>query len=151
MNFVYDLLKLIHIASAIVAVGSNITYGVWFARAGTDRASLSFALKGVKFLDDRIANPAYGVLFVTGLIMTFISWRITDLWIVVAIVLFVVLAGLGFLVATPQFRDQIKLVDAGDTSSAEYVRNARRGRILGPALGLIVLVILVMMVLKPTL
>lgn len=151
MTIVYHVLLFIHIASAITAVGANLTYGVWFARAGTQRAELSFALKGIKFIDDRIANPAYGVLFLTGLIMTFISWRITDLWIVIAIVLFLVLGALGFFVASPQFRDQIRLVDAGDTSSPEYVRNARRGRMLGPALGLIVLVILAMMVFKPAL
>lgn len=149
MQFLYLLLKYIHILSAIVAVGSNLTYGVWFGRAGTERSNLSFALKGVKFIDDRIANPSYGVLFVTGLIMTFMSWHITDLWIVIAIVLFIVLGVLGFAVATPLFRNQIKLVDAGDTSSPEFVRSARRGRILGPLLGVIVLVILAMMVFKP--
>jgi uncharacterized membrane protein len=151
MSIVYHVLLFIHISSAITAVGSNLTYGVWFARAGTETSNLGFALRGIKFIDDRIANPAYGVLFLTGLIMTFMSWRITDLWIVVAIVLFLVLAALGFFVASPQFRNQIRLVDAGDTSSPEYVRNARGGRILGPVLGLIVLVILAMMVFKPTL
>ena len=152
MDFVYNLLKLVHIASAIVAVGSNLTYGVWFARAGRAPAELGFALKGIKFIDDRIANPAYGVLFLSGLVMIFVGhWSITSLWLIVAIVLFIVVAVLGFAVATPQFRDQIKLVDAGDTSSPAFERNIRRGRILGPALGLIVLVILVMMVFKPSL
>jgi hypothetical protein len=59
----YVLLKFIHIASAIVAVGSNITYGVWNARAGSDPSHAGFALKGVKFIDDRIANPAYACSF----------------------------------------------------------------------------------------
>lgn len=149
---IYGLLKYIHILSAIVAVGSNLTYGVWFARAGAQRAELGFALKGIKFIDDRIANPAYGVLFLTGLIMIFLGhWSITSLWLIVAIVLFIALAVLGFAVASPQFRNQIRLVDAGDTSSPEFLRNARGGRILGPVLGVIVLVILAMMVFKPTL
>ena len=152
MFSLYLVLKYIHIFSAIVAVGSNLTYGVWFARAGTRPEQLGFALKGIKFIDDRIANPAYGVLFLTGLIMIFLGhWSITSFWIIVAIVLFIVLAVLGFAVASPQFRNQIRLVDAGDTSSPEFVRNARRGQILGPVLGVIVLVILAMMVFKPTL
>ena len=152
MQTLYLALKYVHIFSAIVAVGSNLTYGVWFARAGTQRSELSFALKGIKFIDDRIANPAYGVLFVTGVIMIIVDhWSITSLWIIVAVVLFVVLAVLGFAIASPMFRNQIRLVDAGDTSSAEFVSNARRGRILGPVLGVIVLVILAMMVFKPTL
>jgi uncharacterized membrane protein len=152
MFSLYLVLKYVHIFSAIVAVGSNLTYGVWFARASTQAEQLGFALKGIKFIDDRIANPAYGVLFLTGLIMIFLGhWSITSFWIIVAIVLFIVLAGLGFAVASPQFRNQIRLVDAGDTSSPEFVRNARRGQILGPVLGVIVLVILAMMVFKPTL
>jgi Predicted integral membrane protein (DUF2269) len=147
----YLVLKFIHIASAITAVGANITYGVWNARIASEPSHTSFALKGIKFLDDRIANPSYGVLFLTGLIMIFVGhWGLT-LWLIVAIVLFVVVAALGFGVFTPLLRNQIRLADAGDTGSADFARLATRSRVLGPILGLIVLVILVMMVFKPTL
>src|SRR5258708_39272611 len=90
MFSVYLLLKYIHILAAIVAVGSNITYGVWSVRARRDAAHIGFTLKGIKFLDDRIANPAYGVVLLTGLVMVFAGpWSITSLWIIVALVLFV--------------------------------------------------------------
>jgi len=151
MGTVYLILKFIHIASAVTAVGANITYGVWNARIAAEPAHASFALKGIKFLDDRIANPAYGILFLTGLIMIFVGHWGFALWLIVAIVLFVVVAALGGAVFTPLLRNQIKLADSGDTTSAEYVRLATRSRSLGPALGLLVLVILVMMVFKPTL
>jgi Predicted integral membrane protein (DUF2269) len=147
----YLLLKFIHIASAIVAIGANITYGVWNVRGAADPAHLGFALKGVKFLDDRIANPAYGVLFLTGLAMVFLGHWGFALWVVVAIVLFIVVAVLGFAVFTPQLSNQIKLVEAGDTTSPAFVRGSNMSRILGPILGLIVLVILALMVFKPTL
>jgi uncharacterized membrane protein len=147
----YLVLKFIHIASAITAVGANITYGVWNARIAGDPSHTSFALKGIKFLDDRIANPSYGVLFLTGLIMIFVGhWGLT-LWLIVAIALFVVLAALGFGVFTPLLRNQIRLADAGETASAEFTRLASRSRALGPILGIVVLAILVMMVFKPTL
>ncbi|HSS61830.1 MAG TPA: DUF2269 family protein [Candidatus Limnocylindrales bacterium] len=148
----YLLLKFIHIASAIVAVGANITYGVWNARASSEPGHAGFALKGIKFLDDRIANPAYGVILVTGLLMVFVNhWSITSLWIIVALILFIVVAALGIAVYTPLLRNQIRLVDAGDTSSPEYTRLANRSRAIGPILGLLVILILVMMVFKPTL
>lgn len=147
----YLVLKFIHILSAIIAVGANITYGVWNARAAADPAHSSFMLKGIKFLDDRIANPAYGVLFLTGLIMVFAGNIGPKLWVIVAIVLFIAVAALGFGIFTPLLRNQIKLADAGDTSSSEYTRLANRSRTLGPVLGLLVVVILVMMVFKPTL
>lgn len=147
----YLVLKYIHILAAIVAVGSNVTYGVWGARIASEPAHAVFVLKGIKFLDRRIANPAYGVLFLTGLIMIFAGNFGLQLWIIVAIVLFVAIAVIGFAIFTPLVRDQIRLLDAGEGASAEFRRLANRSRILGPSLGILVLVILVMMVFRPTL
>jgi uncharacterized membrane protein len=147
----YLVFKFLHILAAIVAVGSNITYGVWSVRAANDSAHLAFALKGVKFLDDRIANPAYGVLLVTGLVMVFMQWKITALWIVIALILFAAIVVLSVAVYSPLLNNQIRLVEAGQTSSPEYARLAGLSRRFGPGLGIIVLVILVMMVFKPSL
>jgi uncharacterized membrane protein len=152
MFSLYVVLKFIHILSAITAVGANITYGVWNARSQADPAHLGFTLKGIKFLDDRIANPAYGVLLLTGLVMVFVnSWPITSLWIVVALLLFAILVLLAVAVYSPLLRQLIKLVDAGDTSSPEFSKLSGRNRIMGPAFGVIVVLILAMMVFKPTL
>jgi hypothetical protein len=147
----YLVLFYVHILSAIVAVGSNITYGVWSVRAANDPAHLGFALKGIKFIDDWIANPAYGVLLLTGLVMVFMQWKLTDLWVIVALVLFAAVAVLGFGFYSPLLKNQIRLADAGQTSSPEYARLAGLSRRFGPGLGIIVLVILVMMVFKPNL
>jgi uncharacterized membrane protein len=148
----YLLLKYIHILAAIVAIGSNITYGVWSVRGQRDAAHIGFALKGIKFLDDRIANPAYGLVLLTGLVMVFVGpWSITSLWIIVALVLFAAVAVVGFAYFTPLVRGQIRLVDAGDTSSPEFERLSRRNAMIGPILGVMVLVILAMMVFKPSL
>src|SRR5438105_11616718 len=112
----YLVLKFIHILSAIVAVGSNITYGVWNVRAQSDPAYFGFALKGLKFLDDRIANPAYGLLLLTGLIMVFAGhWSITSLWIIIALILFAAIVVLGLAFYSPLLKNQIRLVDAGET------------------------------------
>lgn len=148
----YLVLKFLHVASAIVAVGSNITYGVWSVRAAGDPVTTTFALKGIKFLDDRIANPAYAVLLITGLVMIFAGhWSITALWIIIALVLFLAVAVLGIAFYSPLLRNQIRLAEAGQTSSAEYARLAGLSRRFGPGLGVIVVVILVMMVFKPSL
>jgi uncharacterized membrane protein len=150
MFSLYFVLKFIHILSAIVAVGANITYGVWNAFAAREPAHLGFALKGIRFLDNRIANPAYGVLLLTGLLMVFVgNLSFTSLWIVVALILFIAVAVLGFAVFTPLLRDQIRMVDAGQTSSPEFEKLSRRSTMLGPVLGVLVVLILVMMVFKP--
>ena len=146
----YLVLKFIHIFAAITAVGSNVTYGVWNVRAQRDPSHTAFALKGIKIIDDRIANPSYGVLLVTGLLMIFVGhWQFTSLWILIALLLFAAAVVLGLFFYTPQLRDQIKLVEAGDTSSPDYERLSRRNQIVGPLLGVIVILILVMMVFKP--
>src|SRR6266851_4770890 len=147
----YLVLKFIHVLSAIVAVGANITYGVWNARISSEPNHAAFTLKGIRFIDNRIANPAYGVLLLTGLVMVFMDWKITDLWVIIALVAFIAIAVIAFAVFTPLLRNQIKLADAGDTSSSAYVRLANRSRTLGPVLGILVVVILVVMVFKPTL
>ncbi|OLC25912.1 MAG: hypothetical protein AUG06_05385 [Actinobacteria bacterium 13_1_20CM_2_65_11] len=146
----FSIVKYIHILSAITAVGLNISYTIWILRAQREPANTAFALKGIKFLDDRIANPAYGVLLLTGLLMVvLLPIPITTLWIVIALVLYAVLVVLAITQYTPTLRSQIKLAEAGDTTSAEFNRLATRGRVLGQTLGLIVLVILAMMVFKP--
>jgi uncharacterized membrane protein len=149
---IFTVVKFLHILAAIVAVGLNISYGVWIVRARRDPGHVSFALKGVKFLDDRIANPAYGFLLITGLLMVFlVPYPITTLWILIALVLYAVLVVLALVFFTPALRAQIKLAEAGDTSSADFMRLGRRAQILGQVLGVIVILILAMMVFKPTL
>ena len=51
------IVKYIHILAAITAVGLNISYAIWILRAQREQAHTAFALKGIKFLDDRIATP----------------------------------------------------------------------------------------------
>src|SRR6266851_1627022 len=92
------IVKYIHILAAIVAVGLNLSYAVWIIRAQRDPGHVPFTLKGIKFLDDRIANPAYGVLLLTGLLMVFLAgYSFTTLWIAAALVLFAVLIVLVIL------------------------------------------------------
>src|SRR3989442_14710660 len=143
----FSIVKYIHILSAITAVGLNISYTIWILRAQREPANTTFALKGVKFLDDRLANPAYGVLLLTGLLMVFLlPYPITTLWIDIALVLYAALIVIGLVLYTPSLREQIKLAEAGDTTSAEFSRLGRRGQILGQLLAGVVVVILAVMV-----
>lgn len=150
MNWLFLILKFIHIFAAIVAVGMNVSYGIWLGRAQNDLANNTFALKTVKFIDDRIANPAYGLLLLTGLLMVFtLPIPITTLWIDISLVLYVALLVVAIGFYSPTLRNQVKLVEAGDSTSAEFHHLSSRGTMLGIALGVIVFLILVMMVFKP--
>ena len=148
----YLLLKWLHVLMAITALGANITYGVWQSRAAREPEHLAFALRGVKVLDDRIANPAYGMLLLTGLAMMAIGRiPLNTPWLLTALILYVILVAVAALGYTPTLRRQIKALDAGGPNSPEYQRLEARGTGLGIALGVIVVIIVFMMVTKPAL
>ncbi|MDQ6846324.1 MAG: DUF2269 domain-containing protein [Candidatus Dormibacteraeota bacterium] len=145
------LLKTLHVLSAITAVGANLTYGVWSALGKRDPAHLGFTLRGIKFVDDRLANPAYGVLLATGLIMTFRTYRIGLTWILIGLVAYVVLATVAAAGFTPTLRRQIAALDAGGPSSQAYRSAEARARGIGIFLGALVIAVVVVMVFKPQL
>jgi uncharacterized membrane protein len=148
----YNLFKWLHILAAIVALGANITYGFWLSRAAQSPEALLFTLNTVKALDRRIANPAYGVSLLTGLILVTLGhWPLTASWIDIALILYFSVFLLGFFVYAPAFRRQIQLAETPGPRSPEYAAAARRGTILGVLVTLIVVVIVLFMVTKPQL
>jgi uncharacterized membrane protein len=148
MNW-FLVLKSLHVLSAIVAVGSNFTYGVWSVLAKREPAHLPFALRGVKLLDDRVANPAYGVLLATGLIMVFTTYTITLTWILIGLAIYVVMAVLGVAVIGPALTAQITALDGDGAASPRYAAAEARVRGVGIFLGVLAIVVVVVMVVKP--
>jgi uncharacterized membrane protein len=149
----YEVMKYVHILMAIVAVGFNASYAIWIRRAARSPEHLAFSLRGVKVLDDRIANPAYGLLLVTGLVMVLTTpgLQLTTFWVLLALILYVMVVGVGAVVYTPALRKQIEALEAEGPTSSRYRSLERRSTVAGIAAGLIVLVIVFLMVTKPTL
>jgi uncharacterized membrane protein len=148
----FVILKFFHVLLAIVAVGFNATYGVWLARVAREPVpTQSFVLRGIKRLDDWFANPAYVLLAVTGLAMVFVGeLRLTTFWIAGGIVLWAIAVGLGFFVYTPMVRNQIAALETAGPDSDEYRRYSANARFVGILLAVIVVVIVFLMVTKPT-
>ena len=148
----FAVLKFLHILLAIVAVGSNATYGVWLARVAREPVpTQSFVLRGIKRLDDWIANPAYILLAVTGALMVFVGeLRFTTFWIAGGIVLWAIAVALGFFVYTPMLRNQIRALETVGPDSEDYKRHAANARFVGLLVAVIVVVIVFLMVTKPS-
>jgi uncharacterized membrane protein len=145
----FTAVKFVHILLAVVAVGFNASYAVWLRRAARTPEHELFALRGVKFLDDRIANPAYGLLLLTGLLMVFLSrLRLTTFWIAGALVLWLIAMVSGLALYTPTLRRQIAALEASGAQSAEYKALDRRSTVYGIAVAVVVLLILALMVFK---
>jgi|SRR5579859_7545247 len=148
----YNIVKWFHILAAIIALGANATYGVWLARASRSPESLPFTLKTIKFIDDRMANPAYGLALLTGLLLVALGhWPLTSSWIDIALILYVGVILLGLLGYSPTLRRQIQAAETGGPASPEYAALARRGILFGVILAVIVVTIELVMVTKPQL
>lgn len=147
----YPILKWLHVLLAITAVGANITYGVWIARSQRDREHLAYVLRTIKFIDDRIANPAYGGLLLTGLAMVFLvsSALLLTPWLLISLVLYAVVIVLGLFMYTPTLRRQIAAAEQGGPDSQDYKIAAGQGRQLGMIIAALVVVIVFLMVVKP--
>lgn len=147
----YPWFKTLHILFAIVAVGLNISYGIWQARAARESEHMGFALRGIKFLDDFVANPSYVGLLLVGIILVLIGpYEFTTLWVAVAIGLYVAMGVVALAFYSPTLRRQIAAYEAGGAQSAEFQALGARGRLLGIVLAVLVLAIIVLMVVKPS-
>jgi len=152
MPLLYTSVKFIHILLAIAAVGFNASYGVWLSRAAQNPPAAGLLLRGVQFMDNRIANPAYGLLLLTGLAMVFTAGiPITTFWIAAATILWLIAIVWGAAMYTPTLRRQIETLDAKGFDSPEFQQLSRRGTIIGLVNMVPILLILIMMVFKPTL
>jgi uncharacterized membrane protein len=148
----YLLIKWLHVLAAITALGANITYGFWITRATRDPAVLPFTLRSIKALDDRIANPSYGVLLITGFAMAGIGQLpLRTPWLASALALYVVMVIVAVAGYTPALKRQIAVLERSGVNSSEYQAAAARGVRLGAVLGVIVIAIVFLMVVKPAL
>jgi uncharacterized membrane protein len=148
----YLFWKLIHVLSAIVAVGANVTYFVWLAAMrGRPQPAQSFALETISRVDRRVANPAYTVLPITGVIMVLISpLGFTTFWIAVAIGLYVLVGVFAGALFVPALRRLTAVVNTEGTDAPGYAEAARRTTQRGLLTMVPVAAIVFLMVVKPT-
>ena len=145
----YTLLKYLHVLLAITALGSNITYGVWKALGAREPAHAPFALKGIAFIDNRVANPAYGGLLITGLILLAVGqWGFRG-WVTAALILFALLIVVAIGFYSRVVRQQIQVMDAEGVASAAYKRLDAQAMTYGIVSLVIALLIVFMMVVQP--
>lgn len=143
-------LKLLHVFLAIVAVGANLTYALWLRLAERDVAHLAFTIRGIRWIDRRVANPAYALLLVTGVALALAGGiPLTRGWLVVALALYLGAAALGFLVYGPVVRRELAALERSGPTDREYLRRRSQAALLGVVTTTMVLAILALMVLKP--
>lgn len=146
----YLVLKFVHVLLAITAVGANFTYGVWFYRANAHPEFATVALRGIKFIDDYIANPAYLLLLPTGAAMVWVSGLgFRTFWIETAIALWVLAIALAYAGYSPALSEQIGVVAERGPNDPQALKLSRRANAFAGVLAVIVIAILALMIFKP--
>jgi uncharacterized membrane protein len=107
-------------------------------------------LRGIKFIDDHIANPAYVLLLPTGAAMVWLGGiGFGTTWVAVAMGLWAFAIAVAYLGYTPSLSRQIAAVERGGLDDPEAKRIAVRANVFAGILGVTVVAILALMVFKP--
>ncbi len=146
----YLVVKFVHVLVAIVAVGSSAGSSLWLRLAMRSPAHLPFALRSAKFLDEVLTRPGLIVLLVTGLWMAASRWTLALFWIRAAIGLLVLVLVLLYAVVGPLMRRLIRVADSEGLGSMSWARLEHRFELTGGGSGLIIILIVWLMVTKPS-
>lgn len=132
-----------------MAVGTNLSFPILTRLGERDGASLSFALRAVRWVDRWVTIPAYLLAVASGVALVVIE-RIDPLatWIAGSAALFVLLMGLGLVLYRPVSRRRLAAADHGPHAAA-YRRSARDAAVLDVAILGAALAILALMVVRP--
>jgi uncharacterized membrane protein len=145
----------IHITAALVGFGATFAEAATFPVAmKLDKRHLPYVHKLQLFINQRLATPALVVILITGFYQVSEgNWSLGDMWISATFLIVIVLGGLLGAYFVPTDRrlfDQItkELADTGEPSK-EYLAEVRREGVLGTITGILIVVALFLMVVKP--
>ena len=150
-------LLVLHVLGAIVALGFSLSYGLWVRRGEADGVQgRAFALRTVSWIDRRITTPAFIAQVVTGLLLVAtLDWDLLRrAWLELSLGIYVTLVVIAITVYAPSFRRQREVAEriaAGAGEETEYTTVASKATVWGVIVTALTLVIVVLMVWKPTL
>ncbi len=147
----YQIIKFIHVFAVIIAVGFNFSYIIWMVKGKMEKDHLLFALRGIKFMDGKVANPCYGLILISGLAMAHIAGYsiLSVTWILYPLILFGIMGILAFAVYSPTLKKQITMLENDTMDTPEYKAIEKRQMGIGAILFVLALTIVGIMVIKP--
>ncbi len=111
MEWLGTLFLYLHIAGVIIAFGPTIAFPFFAARAANEPMHGNFVLRASEFISSRVVEPGAAFVFVmgVGLIITRGYNPLEDLWVGLAIVLFLITFVYANLVQGPTVKRMIAL------------------------------------------
>lgn len=150
----YSVGLFIHVLAVVAAFGPTFSYGIIFSLSGKyPRATPAF-FEAIRKVDRYLLEPGMIVILLAGIyLLAEGPWESSEAFVTVGFLAIIVLFGLqhGFL--RPQGRKAQALaerdLEQGDELSAEYMEIARRLGMVGATTGLIIVVTIFFMVVRP--
>ena len=111
MEWLGTLFLYLHISGVLVAFGPTIAFPFLAARAAKEPMHGNFTLRATEWLTEKVVEP--GAIFVflmgVGLILTKGYSLVDDLWLTIAIVLFLIAFGIANIIQLPTVRKMVAL------------------------------------------
>jgi uncharacterized membrane protein len=150
----YGVGLFIHVLAVVVAFGPTFGYGILFSVLPSYPRSTPAVLAGIQKIDRYLVDPGMLVLLLAGIyLLAEGPWDASEAFITVGFVSIIALFGLQHGFFRPQTRRAKELaerdLEAGDTLGEEFLEVSRRLGMVGPIGGLIVVVTIFFMVVKP--
>ena len=152
----YNISLWVHISAVVVGLGATFAEAILFQVAmKMDPRNMPFVHRAQRAINQRLANPALLVILITGIIQVadsdFIDF--SDAWISATFVIIIALGallGAYFIPTDRRLFDQVTkdLAETGEPSKA-YLADVRREGVMGTITGILIVVALFLMVVKP--
>jgi hypothetical protein len=150
----YSVGLFIHILAVVLAFGPTFGYGIFFSVLPNYPQAAPALLTGVQKTDRFLVTPGLVIVLLAGIyVMSEGNWESSEAFITIGFVAVIALFGLQHGFFRPQTAKAKGLAERdlknGDTLSAEFEEVSRRLGTVGPIAGLIVVLAIFFMTVKP--
>lgn len=155
----YEIALWLHITAVVVGLGATFAMAVLTPVAtGMDPVHLPYVHRVQITINKYLASPGLLLIIVTGIYMVADgNWDFGSFWISAAFLVVIVLGGVtgGYFIPTDRKLEQMAVADIGAsgggpvTLSEEYLAKSKQAGIAGFGAGLLIVIVLYLMVMKP--
>jgi len=150
----YSVGLFIHILAVVLTFGPTFGYGFLFSVMPKYPRAAPGLIAGIQKIDRYLITPGMVVILLAGIyLLTEGPWKSSEAFITVGFIAIIALFGLQHGFFRPQEAKARELAErdlkVGDTLSAEFEEVSRRLGTVGPIAGLIVVVTIFFMTVKP--
>lgn len=134
MEWLGTLFLYLHVSGVIIAFGPTIAFPFFAAKAAAEPMHGNFVLRASEFISQRIVEPGAAFVFLmgVGLILTRGYNPLAELWLAVAIVLFIVVFTYANLVQARVVRRMIELTSRPPIVAAADAPSTDAPTLAGP-------------------